>query len=414
MIKRLIEFLVFIMIVMSSRAIVDLLLAGGAVNQTAHLETASDDNLIGFLMLNWKLAILLIIALLLLTKQLRKIRFDSGWVSLIVLCFLSIFWADYPREVRVSALMLLFSYVLVLLHFEMCGWQRAMYFLKNVFLFITFLSVGFVLFIPSYGISVGEHAGKWQGVFSHKNELGSFASMTLAFFLSWYKFDKRISTKIGIMFSVILMIGSGSSTTYACLVIVSVLFLILHFSKTRKLTFSLRYVLLVTVAGICAYAIYMSINSSSLLAIGEKNTSFSNRNFIWTFIFMQIMESPWVGHGLEQISASVTSDSSSFLENVGFVVGTAHNGFIDTLHALGVFGLLLVTMLLVKPLRLEHNVPEFDFIFIFLIVFVVQNMFSSYLLGFNIYIIMLMYVSCLSKFMTKSMAESSYVANPEC
>ncbi|NOS89316.1 MAG: hypothetical protein HOP34_12425 [Methylococcaceae bacterium] len=35
------------------------------------------------------------------------------------------------------------------------------------------------------------------------------------------------------------------------------------------------------------------------------------------------------------------TDNSSFQESVGFVVGTAHNGFVDAIHALGLVGLIL-------------------------------------------------------------------------
>ncbi|NOT14949.1 MAG: hypothetical protein HOP21_05100, partial [Methylotenera sp.] len=338
--RRLIEFLVFIMLLTSSRAIFRLILDGGAVDQTAHLEESGSNTFLGYMFLGWKLIILLIFTFLLLTKRLGKLKFGTQWGFLIILCFLSMAWAKYPDPVRVSSFMILCSYLLVLLHFEICGWLRAMRFIKNVFLLISILSIAFALLLPSYGISVGEeHQGKWQGVFAHKNELGLFASLAYVFFLSWHRFEKSLSTKVGIIVSAMLILGCVSTTAYSCLAIVSLLFLFLQLSSTRKIIFSWRYMLLVLVLLGCIYAIYASINSSILISIGEKDSSFSNRNLIWAYLLTQSYNAIWLGHGLEQISASVMTDNSSFQESVGFVVGTAHNGFVDAIHALGLVGL---------------------------------------------------------------------------
>lgn len=401
--KGFVELLVFVMVIISSRAIVKLIIDGGAVNQARHLVVGGSESLLGYvlfgyLMLGWKLAVLLVVVLFGGGRRLRN-NLDPVWVILIGLCFVSILWARYQQEARNSAFMILFSYVLVLLHFEICGWRRVISFITNVFLLVLFLSVFFVIVIPSYGISVGDHDGKWQGVFTHKNELGLFVSLAYVYLSMWFKFDKSWLVRIGIALSLILAVGSGSTSALFCVGISSFFIAILRYPWIRRRVYSWRYVLLAAMCGTCLYVFSISISQSSVIEIGNKDSSFSNRNLIWMFLLSQIYRAPWFGHGLEQIGASLMRDSSIFFKNVGFVVGTAHNGFIETAHALGFVGLFLVVAVLIRPLRQKKYETEFDFVFMFLTVFLIQNMFSSYLVGFNIYFIMLMYVSNILKYM---------------
>lgn len=391
-IKRVVEFLVFVLIIQSSRAIVRLLMDGGAVDHDTHSVMQHDETILGYVMVCWKLAVLLIFAFLLFKRRLRKLYFDPLLSTIILLCFMSMLWAEYPREVRTNSLMILFSYLLVILHFKICGWQSVMRFLKNVFLLISILSIAFVALLPSYGISVGEHEGHWQGVFGHKNELGLFATMAYSYFLGWHEFDKSVSTKAGIFLTFILIIGCGSTTALFCLLLVSTIYVLRHIRLTKKIIFAQRYLLLTMLGVAFLLAMYFSI-AGNVIEIGSKNTSFTNRNVVWAYYLLQVYDQPWLGHGLEQIPAAIRDDSSDFLQKIGFVIGSADNGFIELLHAFGIVGLGLVIALMIKQLRLKNDPKEFDMIFMLLMVFIVENVFASFLLGFNLYLIMLMYIS---------------------
>ena len=179
--RRFLDFLAFILIVLSSGAIFLLMKAGGANNQGIADATTSDP--FNFIPIFWKIAVVLTFSFIFLTTKFRYFSFDLRWLALITLGLASTFWAEFLKPGIDSALLLALSYTFVNLHVRLCGWHRVLDVLSTVFLFFLFLSVAAIFLLPSYGISVGDHEGKWQGIFTHKNMLGNFTSMNYLFFL---------------------------------------------------------------------------------------------------------------------------------------------------------------------------------------------------------------------------------------
>jgi exopolysaccharide production protein ExoQ len=396
--RRIIDYLAFLMLLLSSGAIIQLIMDGGARNQELDAIVTYSGPL-NYLPVFWKIAVVTIVGIVLLIPKRRYFSFDFIWLALLALSFVSALWAEYPKVSFDSALLMLLAYLLVNLQVELCGWRRVLNFLNKVFIFVLLLSVAGVFLLPSYGVSVGDHVGKWQGVFVHKNTLGSFAAMTYLFFLWCLSINRSKWAIAGIILSVLLVIGSESTTGLMNITLSTILFALLRFSFTRKLVFSWRYLIAVLLALGCVYLLYLSLTTNPF-AIGDKDSSFSNRNLIWAYILLKFQDAPWFGHGLGQIGAAVLSNDAEFISHVGFVVGTAHNGFIECLHALGLVGLTIIVIVLFRPLRFKSDGPDFEFYFLYLLFFVLLNMFVSNLLGFNIFFIMLMYVQQLAKAMS--------------
>lgn len=396
--SRIIDYLVFIMIVLSTGAIIQLIMDGGARNQGLDSITPYTGPL-NYLPVFWQIAVVSVVSLVLVTAKRRYFSYEFTWLALLALSLASGLWAVYAKVSFNSAILMLLAYLLVNLHVELCGWQRVLDYLNKVSIFFLLLSVAAVFLLPSYGIAVGDHAGKWQGVFVHKNTLGNFAAMTFLFYL-WYLTIRKSRWAIaGIGFSVLLVIGSECTTGLINIVISTVLFGLLRFSFTRKILLTWRYAIVASLIVACTFMLYISLGDSQF-AIGDKDLSFSNRNLIWAYILLQFQDAPWFGHGLEQIGAAVVANDANFRSHVGFVVGTAHNGFFELLHALGLVGLILIVTMLIRQLRFKSDGPDFDFVFLYLLFFVLLNMFESKLLGFNIFFIMLMYVQQLAKAMS--------------
>ena len=395
--RRFLDFLAFILIVLSSGAIFLLMKAGGANNQGIADATTSDP--FNFIPIFWKIAVVLTFSFIFLTTKFRYFSFDLRWLALITLGLASTFWAEFLKPGIDSALLLALSYTFVNLHVRLCGWHRVLDVLSTVFLFFLFLSVAAIFLLPSYGISVGDHEGKWQGIFTHKNMLGNFTSMNYLFFL-WYSTIKNSKlTKVGILLSVLLTIGSDCTTGLCNIVISTLLFIQFRISLTRELLFKNRHAILALLLMVCVFIFYISLDDNQI-NIGEKDTTFSDRNRIWEYLISQIQTAPWFGHGMGQIGAKILDNEEEFQSNVGFVVGTAHNGFLETTHELGLVGLTMILIILIWPLRLSYNGPEFEFYFLYLWFFVILNMFESRVLGFNIFFITLMYVIKLTQSMT--------------
>lgn len=408
--RKVIGVLVFLMILMSSGAILQLVMDGGASNQglDSALSSLAYAGWLNYLPIFWKVGVVFVIGVVLLVYKGRYLNFEFTWLALLILCFASALWAEYSKVSLNSSIMILLSYLLVNLHVGMCGWKKSINTLSNIFVFILLFSFVFIFLLPGYGVAVGDHAGKWQGVFAHKNSLGSFAAMTFIFYL-WFLSAKRWKLAIvGLSLSTLLVIGSGSTTGLMNVVLSTFLFALQYFSLTRRQLFSWRYFIVSMLILTCSFLIYFSLESKQF-SIGDKDSTFSDRNLIWAYILLQFQNSPWFGHGLGQIGAAVVSNDADFLSHVGFVVGTAHNGFIEGLHALGLVGLVLILIVATRLLRLKNDKSEFNFIFLYLLFFTVLNMFESKLLGFNVFFIILMYVSKLAA--AVSLQRSTYLQN---
>lgn len=396
--KRVIDFLVYLTLMLASGAIIQLVKDGGARDQgfNALIEYSGWLN---FLPVLWQVSIVLVVGFVVVKTKWRYVRLDRMWGAIIALCFLSALWATYSKIAFNAAIVICLAYILVNLHINILGWQHAILVLHKFFVSTLILSLLAIFLLPSYGISVGDHAGKWQGVFAHKNALGNFASFTFVFYMWWIgvKFTRVKIFAIGL--AALLVVGSGSSTALANMLICAALFGLFQFPVIRKLIFKFRYVIVALLAIIVVYTVIMSMSGNDT-ALMDKDTSFSNRNLIWMYFLQQIENAPWLGQGIGQFGAMLAGDERDFLSSVGFVVGSAHNGFIESWYALGGVGLALILAAIVQTLSMKSDGHAFRLAIYFIFFLVVSNMFESQLLGFNAYFIFLMYVTSITRAMS--------------
>lgn len=385
------------MLVLSSSAVIQLIMDGGARNQGIDT-VAPYSGVLNYLPVFWKVAVVIVVGLHVMFVKRKVFQFDLAWTGLLILCFASSFWADYTKVTLEGFIIIFLAYLLINLHISVCGWQIVVRHIGMTFMCFLVLSVVFIFLIPSYGVAVGDHAGKWQGVFAHKNLLGNFAAMSFVFYLWSFSLKKSTQALLGLALSMLLAIGSACSTGLMSIAISTVVYVLLRSSIARIKIFSWRYILIFILVAICVLLLYNSLGDSQF-AIGDKDSSFSDRNRVWAYVLMKFQDAPWFGHGLGQIAAAVTTNDADFKSSVGFVVSTAHNGFIEALHDLGIVGLALVVTIITRLMKVNSSGPEFELAFLFLLFFVVLNMFESKLLGFNIFFIIFIYVQQLVKAM---------------
>src|SRR6185369_5757474 len=383
----------------SSGAIIQPIKDGGARIQGFY-DAVEYSGPLNYLPIFWQVSVAMLIYLVFCKEKSLYFHFDFVWGGLFAMCFASALWASYSKVAFSLSVLLLLSYSLVNLHVVICGWQKVLESLHWFFICILMLSLVTVFLLPSYGISVGEHAGKWQGVFDHKNGLGNFAALIYVFYICWLTIERSIVKIVGIMLSLLLVIGSGSSTALINLSICTLLYGLLRMPLTKRLLFAKRFIIVGALGLIVISTMAISLDSSGF-AIIDKDTSFSNRNLIWALFLKEIESAPWVGHGLSQFSAGLSVNERDILSNVGFVVGTAHNGFLECWHAIGVVGLALSLAAIVQLLRFKIDGHPSELAFLFLFYFVILNTFESRLIGFNFYFIVLMYVASLTKAMSQ-------------
>ena len=340
------------------------------------------------------------LALLILEKKLRTIKLK--W-SLAVIFALSFFWAEFPTvSIRVSIFILL-AWLLINAYVIEYGPTNAVRIFSIYALSILLVSFLFVCFFPSYGIAVGtEHEGKWQGLFDHKNSLGNFSAMAYVFFAWQFQERRQLMPLCSMLLSLVLVAGSQSAAAIGNVLITSIVLMLMS-TRLRNSIYASRSFGVILLVALSFVAIYVSIEHQEF-SIFEKNSTFSNRNLIWAYILMKMQESPWLGFGLDQLAALTNLNSAEFFNSVGFLVGTAHNGFLETMFAIGYVGLAAVIFFMIDCVRQLKQSPRAILLFTYLVSFCILNTFESKLLGFNVHFVGLLLLLASNAYSTKDKA----------
>jgi len=389
MLKKMIGFVAFAMATISFGAYVELAKDGGARDQGLDNAIAYSGPL-NALPIIWGAATLAAVGFVWIVL---RFRIKPHWTLLCLwsLSMFSSFWAEVPKASLGAALLLTAAYLLVVTHIRLLRWNGVLHAAIKCVLIFEVSSFIYIFLIPHYGLGVGEHLGKWQGIFTHKNTLGSFGA--LAFLISfWYYLTYK--SKLGLLSTILsfaLVIGSQSTTSYAIVSIVFVLNILCLFRFPRNVLYANRMCILIGLLLLSAGAVYMAITSNVDVS-DEKYSSFSNRNLIWLYMFVRVATSPLWGFGLDQLSIVNSLDGSDFISGVGFLVASAHNGFIETLFSLGLFGLVTLVAVLVSFVRNMPANKAFPLLLGYIFLFILENTFESKLLSFNSCFIVLLYM----------------------
>lgn len=383
------------MVILASNGILPLIRDGGAREQGLLMPSQQSNVLLDILPRIWGGGVLLLVAGVVLTTRLKRSQFKPDvLLGLVVLsCLTSALWASFPNETLRTAILLMCSYFLVHVHTRLVGVEEALLLVERVLIAINVSSVTLIVFAPAYGISVGEHSGSWQGVFDHKNGLGNFAAVSFVISAWAVRHRRSVLSGFSCVLAVLLVIGSQSNT--ALISLIAAVFLLILFQSRRvlKLISPLRYALFSAVLGLLVAQLILSLQfPDAPLLLGSGDATFTGRTLIWAVTVEQGMAEPILGHGVGQFSRFGFSDSNEALGKLGIIVGSAHNGFLELFFALGLYGVLLVILLLVDTVKRARTPYLVAMLFPFLVVFLMLNFTESRLLGFNLFFVLMMYI----------------------
>ncbi|MEL7005769.1 MAG: O-antigen ligase family protein [Bacteroidota bacterium] len=205
------------------------------------------------------------------------------------------------------------------------------------------------LAVPSIGIAQGKFGGAWIGIYTHKNSLGKFMSLSVAIFAliaadnDFYKdWITRLFALGGLFLSFSLVIFSTSGTGFAVAIVSLIVLYSYRFyqdqGKRRRLY--LEIITLVTIVLITAIA----SSWQDILLNAGKDITLTGRTEIWgVSLYLLFKERLLFGFG----RGAFWAPGSQFAELAGAAVGNqyipphSHNGFIDLMLDIGCIGLLL-------------------------------------------------------------------------
>ena len=285
-------------------------------------------------------------------RFLTALRSTGLFLVLILMCVASAAWSLSPTDTLLHAALLvavsLFAVALAtrftrLEIIQLLCWTMILLFATEV---VT------LFFAPQLAIHQDELYPAVRGLFLHKNIagrtylIGVIAGLTLVV--------ARRSQQIGLLAlgsSLAAILLSLSATSLLVSIVIAVAFPLLLFYRSRP-TWAL-VLLVVTLGG--GAVLYLSgafetIYVGVLGGLG-KDTTLSNRTFIWETLIGALQRGPWkLGFGYEGFWTSRLGAVSVFDARY-FVPAHAHNGLLQTAVALGVVGAGLLILALVRLLR---------------------------------------------------------------
>jgi exopolysaccharide production protein ExoQ len=302
-------------------------------------------------------------------------------VVLIVLALASCLWAEMPDLVFRRSIALLGTTIFGLALAVRLTLEDQLRLMSWVFRIIAVLSLACILFLPSYGISTGvEQQGEWQGVFDHKNLLGS--TMALSILVEWqlpiHTFQAKVLKRLALVLSGVLLFFSASITPTVSLIGAFVFIQIYKVIRRRLGSSKLALVLapaLVIALGLTIF----SANAERFTAALGRSTDLTGRTEIWSRVISYIPRRPVLGYGYSGFWLGASSDSLEVDRIMGTRIMYSHNGYLEILLALGAVGLLLVLIFLWTGLKRaiyysEHAPPGTEFWpLIFLFFFLLHN-----------------------------------------
>jgi exopolysaccharide production protein ExoQ len=264
-------------------------------------------------------------------------------VALVLLALVSCFWAAMPALVfrrsvaALGATLVGFAFAIRLLledQLRLMSW---------VFRIIAALSLACIVLLPRYGISDSlDGAGQWQGVFGHKNGLGSF--MALSILVEWYRPAgnrfSRVLKLLALFLSSILLFFSGSLTPLVALGAALLLTQGYKFS-TQNLHVPLYAFALALILTIVFGATLLFSDSERITSALGRSSDLTGRAEIWSLVVPHILERPVYGYGFSGFWNGASPESAQIDRVMGTMIMYSHNGYLEILLNLGVLGFIL-------------------------------------------------------------------------
>lgn len=203
-----------------------------------------------------------------------------------------------------------------------------------------FLSIVFALQFPAIGIDAG-HQGAWQGVYGHKNILGSMMVINSFSFFLLPKENSILYRWVGVASSLVLILFSTSKTS---LVIYFLTILIILFYKNFQWQgkISIIFINIGIIISACVALLVITYWVEILTGLG-RNPTLTGRTPLWGYAIGRLMEKPLLGYG----RGAFWAPESHYAIEAGRAIGTswipphAHNGLLDLALDVGLIGMSL-------------------------------------------------------------------------
>ncbi len=221
--------------------------------------------------------------------------------------------------------------------------------LMHTALFMAVGSLVMVFAFPAIGVHQYDNAGLWRGLWYEKNQMGAVMVIgaTAAAACLASPDPRRLLPALALILSSGLVLATQSKTSLLCLMVA--LGLIGGFWSLRRGGAAFSVIAIWCAVVLTGFGIWVwDTHSVAVLEALGKDPSLTGRTEIWDALMRKVADRPWTGYGYGafwgRIGESVPADWVR--KETGWIVPSAHNGWIDLLVELGWPGAVLVGVLI--------------------------------------------------------------------
>ncbi len=279
---------------------------------------------------------------------------DEKYLTFFILfCLLSFVWSDYSLISFKRSFQLFVTFITVL---NAILYVRTDYIISSfkivcfIYIAVTFIAG---LFIPQ---AIDPAFGTWRGIEIQKNLLGHTALMIFTLALYFLTESTNLSSKFSnyllILFSILAIILSDSSTNMIAVIIIFMILAVLNIDKLfaplgNSKLFSIAIILTI-IFPILIVSVYAPDLLSFIPNLFGKDLTFTGRTSIWAYVWSEIQRKVWLGYGYGSYWIMGSSIIDKFQFSVGNRVNEAHNGFLEIILQTGIVGFVFFLSVLIS------------------------------------------------------------------
>lgn len=220
---------------------------------------------------------------------------------------------------------------------------------------IHLLCVAVLLFVDPAWVTSYSDGHAIKGLTSHKNIFGFEAGLAaIVFALVPFQRLRMLRWPLVALAMGMLVLSRSSGSLVATVAGLACLPLLLpmRFRGAQRVALAL---ITVTVASAATYL--LTTNLELIPQLLSKDPTLTGRTELWSLVWNSILQRPWLGYGFDSFWMGLQGESLGIIRAVGWLVPTAHNGYLDLLLNMGFVGALLCVPLLFQSIyRALHAV----------------------------------------------------------
>ena len=267
---------------------------------------------------------------------------------------LSISWSIFPEATAYKAISLLLISMLAGFIGIRFSLDEILNILAATLGALAILSAGLALLLPGWGTMTNPpYGGAWQGLFWHRNYLGTIMSLgMLVFLIRLLTVQKMIWSYLlnGIFFTLcgaLVFLSRSATGIILGAFLTGTTLIAFAWIKTHHRLNKKTYFILAGLAAVAVVAILINLNS--IFGLLGRNTSLTGRIPLWDYLLKEyISQRPLFGYGFGAFwSFEAVRTGVQGIVGWGYPILIGDNGWIDLLLHIGWIGAIIFTAILV-------------------------------------------------------------------